>query len=89
MSATYPGLVLEWTIRHPLTVQDQAVTIAKGKLTDLHSDQPNIFRLIGGQTGYLKQLQVGFRLIADPNNVLSLIKGAMVTIRFKRASRLQ
>ena len=84
MSATYPGLMMDWALRHPQTPRRQAEVIATGSMRDLRSDDPKEFRLTSAQTGNLRMLEMGFRVVADPNNVLATVKAATVTIRMKR-----
>jgi hypothetical protein len=53
-------------------------------MRDLRSDDPKVFRLVSAQTGNLRPLELGLRVVADPNLVLETVKAAMVTIRMKR-----
>ena len=86
MTAAYPNLVIEWQLRHPQSAQDQLAIIAKGVMRDLRADTPAVFRVGAGQTGYLRQLQLGFRVIADPHGQVQRVKSALVTLRLKRKS---
>lgn len=84
MTATYPGLMIDWSLVHPQSPRSQQEVLASGSMREIRSDDPKVFRLATAQTGNLRQLRLGFRVVADPNGVLSTVKAALVTIRMKR-----
>jgi hypothetical protein len=84
MAATYPGLMVDWSLRHPQSPQSQQEILANGSMRELRSDAPQVFRLTSAQTGHLRPLEMGFRVVSDVNNVLSTVKAVMVTFRMKR-----
>lgn len=84
MASTYPGMMIAWVLRHPQSPQEQEQILANGDMMEIRSDSPQVFRLASAQTGHMRQLEIGFRKVNDPHNVLSTVKAAMVTIRMKR-----